>query len=73
VVRHFVALCVRCGRGGGKFFILRELWVEADEEIVVVEKREGVGEGRAWWERRDVVKRCRRAEGCRLSVRFNLR
>jgi hypothetical protein len=28
-----------------------------------VKECERVGKGRAWWERRDVVKRCGRAEG----------
>jgi hypothetical protein len=63
VVRHFVALCVWCGRARRKFFIVRKLWVQPDEDIVIVKECERVGKGRAWWERRDVVKRCGRAEG----------
>jgi hypothetical protein len=63
MVRHFVSLRIRCGWGGRNFFIVRELWVEPDKDIVVVKECEGVGEGRPWWERRNVVKCCGRAEG----------
>ena len=35
-----------------------EFGVEPDEEIVVVQKRQGVFERDAWWQRRDVVESC---------------
>ena len=45
VVCDFVALCVgRRGRSG-EGLVVGKLWVETDEEVVVVQAFEGAGEG----------------------------
>jgi hypothetical protein len=55
VVCDLVAFCVWGGGGSGEGLIGGKFGVEADEEVVVVEEIDGIGESGAGWEDGDVV------------------
>jgi len=58
VVRYFVALCVGAGSVRREGFVVGEFGVETDQEVVVVQGAEGLGEGCGWGKGRDVVEGC---------------
>jgi hypothetical protein len=49
VIGNFVALRVGCGWLGRQCLVVRKFWIEADEQVVVVEVFQGVLKGRTPW------------------------